>query len=118
MEIPIALRRYFADSWLSVAEYKAEHRTLAVEIEKDIGPEKGIIRFVEVRFLSLPTSFNGEDIRAYPLAAAPGDFWMRGASRDCLDGDETVFELLDQDVSQSHFVAAKSIEYEILSDRS
>jgi hypothetical protein len=46
--VPTELSRYFADSRLELESIGGGDRTLAVRIEKEIGPENGIIFFRHV----------------------------------------------------------------------
>ena len=116
--VPVELTRYFHDSRLWVESLARGGSTLAVRIEKEIGPETGIMMFRQVSFLSLPTSMPGESIRSRPVSAAEPEFWsLCRLDRDWFDLDDVVFEIESQD-GPVYFVVAKSLEYEVMAKQS
>src|SRR5581483_2821787 len=73
--LPLSLTRYFADSRLEVESFSRLERTLTVRIEKEIGPETGILTFRQVAFMALPTLMPGEAIRSRPVREAGPEFF-------------------------------------------
>lgn len=113
IELPQALTRYFHDSTAQLDSYAPDGAVVQLRIEKEIGPETGLLRFHGVAFLSLHDAFPGHRIRAYPLFAGSADLWRCNAtSRDRFDGDETVYEIVSLE-GPIHIVIAKGLEYEI-----
>jgi hypothetical protein len=111
--LPVALTRYFADSWLFVESFTQNESVLVIRIEKEIGAETGIILFRQVSFLSLPQNLPGETMRAKPIAETEPEFWSRCLlDRDWFDSDDIVFEIESQ-AGPVYFVVAKSVEYAI-----
>jgi hypothetical protein len=111
--LPVALTRYFADSRLFVESFSQKENTLAIRIEKEIGPESGTIIFRHVSILSLPQSMPGESIRAKSVSEAGPEFWSRCLlDRDWFDADDVVFEIESQD-GPVYFVVAKTVEYAV-----
>ncbi|MBA4016513.1 MAG: hypothetical protein C0483_04940 [Pirellula sp.] len=101
---------------MKVESFVGDENTLAVRIEKEIGPETGIIKFRQVAFMSLPTYLPGESIRSRLIAEAEVDFWSRcKLDRNEFDKDDILFEIESQD-GPVYFVVAKSLDYEILAE--
>jgi hypothetical protein len=114
--LPVALTRYFADSRLEVESFTRGENTLILRIEKDIGPETGIIVFRQVSCLFLPTSVPGESMRSYMVNQAGSEFWSRcRLADDWFDPDDVVFEIESQD-GPPYFVVAKSLSYEVVAE--
>ena len=112
--LPVALTRYFADSRLEVESFARGENTLAVRIEKEIGPETGIIAFRQVSFVSLPTAMPGESIRSRPVSEAGPEFWsLCQLDPDWFEPDDLLFEIESQD-GPVYFVVAKSLGYDVL----
>jgi hypothetical protein len=115
MDIPDELRAYFHDSTLMLLSYAAENRELRIKIEKEIGPEIGIITFLNVSFVSIPDCFPGDTIKATLAAELAEDFWSGYSGYpDLFETDEIVFQIHDQE-GPVHLVVAKTISYEIVS---
>jgi hypothetical protein len=111
--LPIALTRYFADSRIDIESFAENQNTLTLRIEKEIGPETGIITFRHVSFMCLPQSMPGEAMRAKPVSAAGTEFWSRCLlESDWFDPDDNLFEIYSQD-GPVYFVVAKSVDYAI-----
>jgi hypothetical protein len=114
--LPVALTRYFADSRLEVESFTHPENTFAVRIEKEIGPETGIIVFRQASFVSLPVSLPGESIRCRLVSEAGPVFWsVCRLDRDWFDSDDFVFEIESQD-GPLYFVVAKSVGYEVMAE--
>jgi hypothetical protein len=112
--LPIELTRYFADSQLNVESFTRGENSLAVRIEKEIGPESGIIVFRQVSFVSLPTVVPSESIRSRLMSEAGPEFWsVCRLDRDWFDPDDVLFEVESQD-GPVYFVVAKSIAYDVM----
>ena len=111
--LPVALTRYFADSRLEVEAFIRSGNVLAVRIEKEIGPETGVMVFQQVSFMSLPSAMPGEAIRSRPVGDAGPEFWSRCLlEREWFDPDDVLFEIESQD-GPVYFVVAKSVRYDI-----
>ncbi|MBK8170190.1 MAG: hypothetical protein IPK60_07565 [Sandaracinaceae bacterium] len=108
--LPADLTSYFADSTLTIAAYDAQAETLYLEIEKEIGPESGLIVFTGVALIALPVWSRGDGMDACTLANASPKFFSISSSRDPFDSDVLVYSSFDQD-GGTGFVVAKSIEY-------
>jgi hypothetical protein len=109
--LPVALTRYFADSRLDFHSFSTSN--LELRIEKDIGPETGIIRFREVSFVCLPCSLNGASIGTRPVKEADAAFWSRCLLEpDYFDPDDNLFEIWSQD-GPVFYVVAKTLEYSV-----
>lgn len=118
MEIPDQLRTYFHDSTLRLHSYDSENRQLLVHIEKEIGPETGIITFHNVSFISMPDCFPGDAIEAKPQSELPDDFWGRySAYPDLFATDDIAFQIFDQE-GPVHLVIAKAVSYEVIKSTS
>ena len=116
MDIPDQLRAYFADSTITLQAYSAQDRQLCIRIEKEIGPETGIVTFRAVSFISIPDCFPGDAIKATPVADLSDEFWSRySAYPDLFEPDEIAFQIYDQE-GPVHVVVAKTISYEVESD--
>jgi hypothetical protein len=114
MQIPDQLRAYFHDSTLTLHSYDAENRQLLVHIEKEIGPETGIITFGDVSFISIPDCFPGDAIKATPVSELPDEFWHHySAYLDLFEADDIAFQIYDQE-GPVHLVVAKTISYEVI----
>ena len=113
MDVPQALTRYFADSNLRLLSYDSDSNVLSVHIEKDIGPESGIISFNGVSYVAIPDCFSGDAIDALFVRDADDAFWQRTSCHtDCVEPTQTIYRIYDQD-GPVHFVVAESINYEI-----
>jgi len=113
MAIPVELRSYFHDSTLTLHSYDAEDRQLLVHIEKEIGPETGIIGFGEVSFISIHQCFPGNAIRATSVPDLPDEFWSRyPAYLDVFESDDIAFQIYDQE-GPVHLIVAKTISYKV-----
>ena len=111
--VPVALIRYFHDSQLALLSYDKLGRVLTIRIEKEIGPEVGLIRFSHVSFVLLPTAIPGEAIRSYALREADESFWIRCQLDEReFENDDLVYEIESQD-GPKYFVVAKSITYDV-----
>ena len=114
--LPVTLTRYFADSRLEVESFTRRENKLAVRIEKEIGPETGIITFRQVSFMSLPSAVPGESIRSRPIGEAAPEYWsLCRLDRNEFDSDDVLFEIVSQD-GPAHFVVAKSLEYKVIAE--
>lgn len=112
--LPTELTRYFADSQLRVESYSDADRRLVVRIEKEIGPETGLIDFRQVSFVALPTALPGDGMRAHAIDDANPEFWVRSMLlREDLEADDVLFEIFSQD-GPTYYVVAKSIAYEVV----
>ncbi|MEZ5939789.1 MAG: hypothetical protein R3C18_00260 [Planctomycetaceae bacterium] len=113
MNIPQSLRSYFADATLRVLSYDSETSDLCIHVEKDVGPEFGIIRFSGVSFLSISVFFTGDGIDSIAVRDADGSFWSHSSCiPDSVEDAQAIYRIYDQD-GLTHFVVADSIEYEI-----
>ncbi len=113
MLIPDDLHAHFHDSALTLHRYDARGRRLTVHIEKEIGPETGIITFHNVSFVSILQNFSGDAIEARPVGELTDQTWSRySAYPDALEPDEIAFQIVDQE-GPTHLVVAKSISYEL-----
>lgn len=111
--LPITLTRYFADSRLELESFSNSENRLAIRVEKEIGPEKGVITFQHVSFMLLSSFILGEAIRARPVHEAGPEFWARCLlDGEWFDRDDVLFEIESQD-GPVYFVVAKSVGYEI-----
>ena len=116
MKIPQALGRYFADSTLRFLSFDADSGEASLSIEKEIGPESGIIRVFGASYVSLPDCFAGDGIDAVPVADLTESFWNQTpCHRDLVEHDQTVFQFFDQDGAM-HFLVADSITYDIVTN--
>jgi hypothetical protein len=112
--VPIALLRCFADSRLEVESFTRLESTLAIRIEKDIGPETGIMTFRQVSFLSLTPVIEGDSIQSRPVSEAGPDFWsVCRLARDWFDRDDLVFEI-ESPFEPVSFIVAKSLSYDVV----
>ena len=85
-----------------------------MRIDKEIGPESGLITFREVSFLSIHQRFPGDAIEGTPVSELPEKFWSRyPVYTDCLEPDDVAFQIYDQE-GPVHLVVAKSVSYEFL----
>lgn len=113
MNVPTSLTQYFADSTLRLHSYDSNTQQLCVQIEKEIGPESGIIRFSGVSYISIPDCFSGDGIDAVSVADADDSFWRRtSCDVDCVEPTQTIFRIYDQD-GPTHFVVAAKVAYSI-----
>lgn len=64
------LIRYFADSDIKLVGWNPKSRELVLSIEKEIGPETGIIRFTSVTYLALTPALTAVSIRVANLDEA------------------------------------------------
>ena len=112
--LPIPLTRYFADSQLVLESFAREDQILVIRIEKEIGPETGLIRFAQVSFVCLPIAMAGEAIHARSIGEADSSFWFQHPfDQNDFESDDVLFELVSQD-GPVHMVVAKSIRYDII----
>ena len=112
--LPVELTRYFHDSRLEVESYTRAERLLTVRIEKEIGPETGLIIFQQITFISLPMIMPGESMIARTASEATPEFWTRCLlDYHELEPDDVVFEIVSQD-GPVYFVVAKSVDYKIM----
>ncbi len=114
--LPVQLTRYFADSRLEVSSFTRGENTLTVRVEKEIGPETGILTFRQVSFLSMPTALPGVSMRYRQISDAGPEFWtICRMDQSDFDPDDVVFEIESLD-GPVYFVVAKSIGYEVTAE--
>ena len=111
--IPKKLERYFHDSTLEIQSWNQARKSLQIRIEKEIGPEKGIISLSGTSFICLPPFFPGESVRACPVKELGDDFWCRYTGvRDEFESNDIAFLFVSQE-GPEHVVIAKEMKYEI-----
>ena len=111
--IPRDLKLYFHDSTIVIQSWDEEKNNLRIRIEKEIGPEVGIISLFNVSFICMPACFVGEGFKACPVSEFADDFWSSYTGvRNDFDIDDIAFQFESQD-GPVYVVVAKGIEYEI-----
>jgi hypothetical protein len=113
-DLPQAMGRYLPDSDFRVVVWTSQSGELVVEIEKEIGPEKGIAKFAGVSFVNLPASMTVYAMEVRSPKELPNDFWnpTTPAPND-LDEDDLIF-VIDGSWGGRNFVVAKSVSYEVM----
>lgn len=106
VKLPESLTYCIADSQVDVMSWSAESRELVLQINKEIGPERGLLRLIEVGYVHLPPRFEIAGIAAYdcPFPDYP---------QLALNIGEIAFGFQDSN-SCVHLVIAESVEYEII----
>jgi hypothetical protein len=113
-ELPDALLWCFADSRVSLESYSRKSRRLVFRVEKEIGPEVGLITFQDISFINTAASFSGDGIIAVPFSELTREFYARHpACRDYVEPDDIAFQFCDQEGAM-HTVVAKTIQYKKL----
>ena len=111
-ELPEQMRRYLPDSEFRVAAWRSGE--LLIEVEKEIGPEKGIAKFFGVSFVNLPVTMTVYSMEVKSPEELPSDFWNASTpDRRDLDADDLVF-VIESSWGGRQFVIAKSLAYEVV----
>ncbi|PQO39026.1 hypothetical protein C5Y96_03940 [Blastopirellula marina] len=101
-EIPADLRRYLADADLDVIAWDAVTGDLTIRVTKEIGPEIGTLRFVDVSYLTIVPHLTVESITLGIIDQPP-----HGQVPD----DEESIYWIHSSWGQDYCVIAKSIDY-------
>lgn len=103
-EIPVDLKRYLADAELEVLRWDGVSDELTIRVTKEIGPEIGTIRFLDVSYVAISPRFTVESITLGDVAKPP-----HGQKPD---EDETIY-WIHSAWGETYCVIAKSIDYQI-----
>ena len=110
-EVPIHLLRYLADSEFQVISWNEER--LAIRVCKEIGPEHGLLEFLDPSFVCLAPKMGIAAISMGSVGDLPTGFLdlMRPFDKQ-LDESEKVF-LVEGSWGERYFVVAAAIHYTI-----
>lgn len=103
--IPEALIRYFADSDVRVLGWNPDSQELTLLVEKEIGPESGILTFAGVTYMALSTALTAESI-----CVAPPEEARRLLPAPEMAADGVVFVLSDIE-GVRNIIVAESLNY-------
>lgn len=111
--LPATLMPYLADAEIEVISWEGEKGRLVLRVNKEIGPEVGLLTLSGVSHVDLPDSLTVERIESGGLDLLPTG-WL-GAFRpgdNALDEDERVF-VIHGSWGPLHYVIARSASYEL-----
>lgn len=103
-EIPADLKKYLADAELDITAWDGVSGQLTVRVTKEIGPEVGTLRFLDVSYLALAPHLTVESVTLggnnnFPNGHAP-------------DTDESIY-WIHSSWGEDYCVIAKSIDYQV-----
>jgi hypothetical protein len=112
-KLPEQLTKYLPDSELELLWWNPSRRELGLRLQKEIGPEAGVLRFGGVSHINLPPRLTIAGISCGGLAELPGDYLAKYRPGDkALDPDECAF-IIRGSWGDEWFVVACSIDYQI-----
>lgn len=103
--LPEQFLKHLADAECSVCGWDAVSSDLILNVEKEIGPETGLLTFSGVSYVSLPPRFTA-------FAATSSQQQVPDFPGICPDPNEWLYVFQDA-WSQAHYVLAESARYEI-----
>lgn len=103
-EIPANLTRYLADAELDVTAWDGVCGELTVRLTKEIGPEIGTLRFLDVSYLMLAPHFTIASITLGNVEQAPHGH---------VPGENESLYWIHSAWGQDYCVIAKSIDYQV-----
>ncbi len=65
-QLPAQLLKYLADSELDLIQWDGTTNTLTFRLTKEIGPEEGILTFVDVHYVNVPSHLSIQSIEPQP----------------------------------------------------
>lgn len=104
-DLPKDLMKNISDSEVEVLSWSAESQELKLLIEKELGPESGIITFSGVSLVHMPPRISLESISIVALESE----YLKKIS---LQENENIY-LLNESWGDEFYVVAESIEYDI-----
>jgi hypothetical protein len=112
--LPLGLVRHIGDSYITILTWNAAKGELVLRLDKDIGPESGLIRISGVTHVNLPPRLGLAGISCGGLERLPPGYLATHRPMDAtLDTDELAF-VFHGSWGETYFVVAKAITYEVL----